>query len=342
MTVAFLGDGTLGQGVVYESLNIASLWALPILFVVENNFYAQSTPSRLQLAGRHRGARGAAFGIETARLATTDVAEIERARRPRSSRASARRGGRSSSCSTRTASARTRRATTTATRPRSRRRARRDPLARRRARGSTTPSAPRSRRPCERAASTQAIEERRRGAAGRARLTAMDERCATALNEAPDRGLRAARRRLPPRRGHPRPVRRRVQGHEGPEHALARPRDHDAGQRGVALRRRGRDGAARLPADPRDHVRRLRRARLRPDRQRDREVPRDVRRPGARAARRAHADGRRPRLRADAQPVAREAAARRARDHGRRRRTSATTCAALVCTTRSTTTSRCS
>ena len=49
------------------------------------------------------------------------------------------------------------------------------------------------------------------------------------------------------------------------------------------------------------------------------QVPRDVRRPGARAARRAHADGRRPRLRADAQPVAREAAARRSRDHGRRR-----------------------
>ena len=78
VTVAFLGDGALGQGVVYESLNIASLWRLPILFVVENNFYAQSTPSRLALAGEIT-ARGAAFGISTERLATTDVVEIERA-----------------------------------------------------------------------------------------------------------------------------------------------------------------------------------------------------------------------------------------------------------------------
>jgi acetoin:2,6-dichlorophenolindophenol oxidoreductase subunit alpha len=75
VTVAFLGDGTLGQGVVYESLNLASLWQLPILFVVENNFYAQSTPSSLTLAGSIV-ARGAAFGIETAELTTTDVTEI--------------------------------------------------------------------------------------------------------------------------------------------------------------------------------------------------------------------------------------------------------------------------
>ena len=58
VTVAFLGDGTLGQGVVYETLNLASLWRLPILFVVENNFYAQSTPSHLNLAGAIAG-RGA-------------------------------------------------------------------------------------------------------------------------------------------------------------------------------------------------------------------------------------------------------------------------------------------
>lgn len=78
VTVAFLGDGTLGQGVVYESLNIASLWQLPILFVVENNFYAQSTPSHLALAGRIAD-RGSAFGIETAELSTTDVVEINAA-----------------------------------------------------------------------------------------------------------------------------------------------------------------------------------------------------------------------------------------------------------------------
>ncbi len=75
VTTVFIGDGTLGQGVVYESLNIASLWRLPLLVVVEHNGYAQSTPSRLQLSGDVE-ARAAAFGIETARLDSTDVTEV--------------------------------------------------------------------------------------------------------------------------------------------------------------------------------------------------------------------------------------------------------------------------
>ena len=77
ITVAFLGDGTLGQGVVYESMNMASLWNLPILFALEHNHYAQSTPSHLQIAG-DVAARARAFGIETAEVATTDVLEIHR------------------------------------------------------------------------------------------------------------------------------------------------------------------------------------------------------------------------------------------------------------------------
>jgi TPP-dependent pyruvate/acetoin dehydrogenase alpha subunit len=80
VTTAFVGDGTLGQGVVYESLNIASLWRLPLLVVLEHNGYAQSTPSRLQLAGDVE-ARAAAFGIATARLDSTDVLEIRDAAR---------------------------------------------------------------------------------------------------------------------------------------------------------------------------------------------------------------------------------------------------------------------
>jgi len=75
VSTVFLGDGTLGEGVTYESLNIASLWKLPVLFVVENNHYAQSTPIDLALAGSIP-ARARAFGVETAELATTDVEEI--------------------------------------------------------------------------------------------------------------------------------------------------------------------------------------------------------------------------------------------------------------------------
>lgn len=76
--VAFMGDGTLGEGVVYESFNMASLWGLPIVFVVENNFYAQSTPSRLGVAGSIPD-RARAFGIETSAFATTDVGDVRRA-----------------------------------------------------------------------------------------------------------------------------------------------------------------------------------------------------------------------------------------------------------------------
>ncbi len=78
VTTVFVGDGTLGQGVVYESLNLASLWRLPLLVVVEYNGYAQSTPSQLQLAGDVQ-ARAAAFGIETDRLDTTDVLRVREA-----------------------------------------------------------------------------------------------------------------------------------------------------------------------------------------------------------------------------------------------------------------------
>ena len=78
VSTVFLGDGALGQGVTYESLNLASLWKLPVLFVVENNHYAQSTPIELALAGSIAD-RGAAFGIEVEELDTTDVEVVHEA-----------------------------------------------------------------------------------------------------------------------------------------------------------------------------------------------------------------------------------------------------------------------
>jgi TPP-dependent pyruvate/acetoin dehydrogenase alpha subunit len=62
IVAVFLGDGTMGQGTVYESLNLAALWSLPLLFVLEDNQYAQSTHKRLEHAG-DLSARPAAFGI---------------------------------------------------------------------------------------------------------------------------------------------------------------------------------------------------------------------------------------------------------------------------------------
>ncbi len=62
--IVFIGDGTLGEGVLYETMNILSKWEIPLLIVCENNFYAQSTPQHINLAGDIQ-ARARAFGIRT-------------------------------------------------------------------------------------------------------------------------------------------------------------------------------------------------------------------------------------------------------------------------------------
>ena len=71
----FLGDGALGEGTVYESLNVAALWSLPVLFVVENNFYAQTTPISLNLSGSLVD-RAKPFNIETDEIDSMDVDEL--------------------------------------------------------------------------------------------------------------------------------------------------------------------------------------------------------------------------------------------------------------------------
>lgn len=75
IAVAFVGDGTFGEGVLYEALNMAALWSVPLLLVVENNGIAQTTPTSLQLAGTIE-ARAAAFGIAFTRVTDTDVDRI--------------------------------------------------------------------------------------------------------------------------------------------------------------------------------------------------------------------------------------------------------------------------
>jgi pyruvate dehydrogenase E1 component alpha subunit len=75
MAVAFIGDGTWGEGAVYEALNMACLWRLPLLVVTEHNGIAQSTPTGLQLAGTI-GGRAAAFGAAHHVTETPDVAGL--------------------------------------------------------------------------------------------------------------------------------------------------------------------------------------------------------------------------------------------------------------------------
>ena len=62
--IVYIGDGTLGEGTLYETMNIISKWEIPLMIVCENNFYAQSTPQDVNLAGDIL-ARATAFDIKT-------------------------------------------------------------------------------------------------------------------------------------------------------------------------------------------------------------------------------------------------------------------------------------
>lgn len=73
-----VGDGTLGQGLLYESLNLASVWGVPALFVVENNGIAQTTPTAATVGGSIEG-RGKAFGLDTWQLDDSEPGFMERA-----------------------------------------------------------------------------------------------------------------------------------------------------------------------------------------------------------------------------------------------------------------------
>jgi TPP-dependent pyruvate/acetoin dehydrogenase alpha subunit len=76
LSVVFIGDGTLGEGLTYETLNVASLWQLPLVIVLEDNGWAQSTPAAANLAGSMRD-RFAAFGLPVFEIDSTDVEELD-------------------------------------------------------------------------------------------------------------------------------------------------------------------------------------------------------------------------------------------------------------------------
>ena len=62
-TIVFIGDGTLGEGILYEALNMISKWELPLLIVIENNSYAQSTKTSTVISGNIKN-RALAFDIK--------------------------------------------------------------------------------------------------------------------------------------------------------------------------------------------------------------------------------------------------------------------------------------
>src|SRR5437588_473044 len=88
VAVCFFGDGALGQGLLYETMNMAALWKLPVIYVCENNLYGEYTPCGETIAGEIL-ARTRAFGIQAESVDGQDVQAVhatmrklvERARR---------------------------------------------------------------------------------------------------------------------------------------------------------------------------------------------------------------------------------------------------------------------
>ncbi|MFJ5120094.1 thiamine pyrophosphate-dependent dehydrogenase E1 component subunit alpha [Kitasatospora sp. NPDC088548] len=78
VAVAFFGDGALNQGVLLESLNLAAMWRLPVVFVCENNGYATTLPAATAVAGSALG-RAAAFGIPAAEVDGMDTEAVRSA-----------------------------------------------------------------------------------------------------------------------------------------------------------------------------------------------------------------------------------------------------------------------
>jgi pyruvate dehydrogenase E1 component alpha subunit len=75
VAVCFFGEGALGQGVVYEVMNLAALWKLPVLYVCENNYYTEYTHYSETLAGDLLE-RGRAFGVPSESVDGQDVRAV--------------------------------------------------------------------------------------------------------------------------------------------------------------------------------------------------------------------------------------------------------------------------
>jgi pyruvate dehydrogenase E1 component alpha subunit len=79
MCLAYFGDGAANQGQVYETMNMAALWSLPMVFVVENNQYAMGTSVKRSSAETEFHRRGAAFRIPGMDVNGMDVLEVRAA-----------------------------------------------------------------------------------------------------------------------------------------------------------------------------------------------------------------------------------------------------------------------
>jgi acetoin:2,6-dichlorophenolindophenol oxidoreductase subunit alpha len=79
VAVAFFGEGAVNQGMFHEAVNLAAIWDLPVVFVCENNVYAEFTDSRRMTRVPSVVQRAAAYGIDAREVDGNDVEEVHAA-----------------------------------------------------------------------------------------------------------------------------------------------------------------------------------------------------------------------------------------------------------------------
>jgi pyruvate dehydrogenase E1 component alpha subunit len=81
VSLTYFGDGASNQGQVFEAMNMAQLWKLPVVFIIENNQYAMGTSVARSHSDTHLYRRGASFGIPGLEVDGMDVLSVREAAR---------------------------------------------------------------------------------------------------------------------------------------------------------------------------------------------------------------------------------------------------------------------
>src|SRR5947207_10848124 len=76
VSLAFSGDGATSEGDFHEALNVAAVWELPVIFLIENNGYGLSTPSREQFLVEHLSIRAKGYGMKGITIDGNNILEV--------------------------------------------------------------------------------------------------------------------------------------------------------------------------------------------------------------------------------------------------------------------------
>ena len=78
VVLTFFGDGAANQGMLHESMNLAAIWKLPVIFILENNMYGWSTPVQTATVIKDLSLRAQGYGMEGLTINGNDVIEVYR------------------------------------------------------------------------------------------------------------------------------------------------------------------------------------------------------------------------------------------------------------------------